>query len=243
MTEEIEGGAPPVSALGDQELFDAAVGGDEQAMEEWYRRYPGRELPVSGLLPKTHTLAELEAMSRKEQGVALYLQTRGRKLTPDEKRMVGSLKSLTTIRKTRIVELSAQGFSVPEISTMMHTAVSHVRRVLNDALKQAAGESTEILRQRTTKRLDRLLQAAWPWALGLAPGQEGKPDWEAMAKCLEIERDRRRLLGLDAPEKIDVRVLVQQIAEVRGYSPEQTEQAVTFVERMLREMRGTLGTG
>lgn len=236
------GGVGPRSAAEEQEIFDRAVAGDEQAIEEWYRRYPGRELPVSGLLPKTWTLAELEAMSRREAGETLYLKARGRKLSSDEKRMLTSLRNVTTIRRARIVELAAQGFSQPEIARLVHTSKGNVSTVIATALKNPAGESTELLRQQTTKRLDRLLQAAWPWALGLAPGQEGKPDWEAMAKCLEIERDRRRMLGLDAPEKIDVRMLVHQIAEVRGYSPEQTEQAVSFVEGMLREMRGVLGT-
>lgn len=110
------------------------------------------------------------------------------------------------------------------------------------ALDRTTALAADEMRDFTINRLDQLLTSVWPYALGIHPsqmqnGRPGKPDMVAVDKVLSIEAQRARILGLNAPEKIDVRALIAELAAPEGLTDDEQRDAVEFVERHLKASR------
>ena len=75
-------------------------------------------------------------------------------------------------------------------------------------------EPAERVRHMELQRLERLLQAYWPQAI-----RKRKPDINAAKMVLDILSRRARMLGLDAPVKLDITDLVREIALAAGLDP------------------------
>lgn len=113
------------------------------------------------------------------------------------------------------------GWSTIEIAQELEL---HVRTV-DDHLRKARQDmdATRYLEGHVNLSLDRC-ELLWKWAYPMAKsGDDGKPDREWINTLLRIEESKRKLLGLDAPKKVDVRVGVRQWAEDNGFDPDDVE--------------------
>ena len=97
-----------------------------------------------------------------------------------------------------------------------------MQRVLLRVIAEPAKE----VRGQELARLDRLMQTHWPAAV------EG--NHMATGVVLQIMDRRMRLLGLDAPQRIDITGWIRQLAEREGLDP---DQAVRDAEAFVREGR------
>ena len=90
-------------------------------------------------------------------------------------------------------------------------------------LTEYAVEPATQLRDMEVARLDRLLAAHW--------GKATKGDVNATRMVLTIMDRRAKLLGLDAPQKLDVTGWIREMAEAEGIDP---DQAVRDAESIVR---------
>jgi len=118
-------------------------------------------------------------------------------------------------RAVQALNLRLAGASYRSIGTELHvsyqTAYTDVQRMLRETMQ----EPTDELRQAELARLDRLLLSLWPLATRTAMSPLG-PDYRAVDAALRIMERRARLLGLDAPAKIDLTQWVREFAEKHG---------------------------
>jgi hypothetical protein len=128
-------------------------------------------------------------------------------------------------RRAQIFEYVKAGASYRDIGRRF--AVSHVtiardvQRIL-EALQRTAIHDIELYRQLELVRLDQLLQGVWPAAV--------VGNLAAVSLALRIAERRARLLGLDAPAKLDIEARVRAIATQEGLD---ADQVMREVERLL----------
>jgi hypothetical protein len=124
-------------------------------------------------------------------------------------------------RRAQIFEYVKAGSSYRDIGRkfgVSHvTIVRDVRRTL-EALQRTAIHDLELYRQLELVRLDQLLQGVWVAAV------EGNPG--AVALALRILERRAKLLGLDAPTKIDIEARVRAIASQEGLDADEVMHEV-----------------
>ena len=111
----------------------------------------------------------------------------------------------TLIRSQEALRLRLQGRSLREISVEMGISHTHVARLYRHALDMAAADLTEEAKHAVVLELRRL-DALWDINFRRATNleldiseQQGATD-----KCLKIVRQRCRMLGLEAPQRIDL---------------------------------------
>lgn len=134
---------------------------------------------------------------------------------------------------SQAVRMRSAGASYPEIARAMGwrtptTAYNAVKRMLDETRM----ETVDQLRDVEGNRLDRLLMAWYPLAIGTG-GYAPNP--RAAEIVLRIIDRRVRLYGLNAPEKIDITATIRQMAERDGLDP---EQAVHEAEDIIRSIGG-----
>lgn len=140
-------------------------------------------------------------------------------------------------RDAQAVQLRLAGWTYSAIAERLgyrdkRRAYEAIDRVLHRTIQEPADD----LRAQTIARLDRMLVAIWPFALGLDKSQEPErvPSLDAVDRVLNIERTRARLLGLNVAEKVPLREVMDRIAEVRGYDADEKKAATEFVENYLK---------
>lgn len=107
-----------------------------------------------------------------------------------------------------------------------------VRTAFNDVqymLTELAREPAENVRALELERLDRLMIPLFARATRAEDGR--LPDYQAIDRILKIMDRRAKLLGLDAPQKIDITSYIREQAIAEGYDP---DEAVRDVEEFLR---------
>lgn len=117
------------------------------------------------------------------------------------------------IRRAQAVKLRIQGATFAEIAQTFDPPMteSGARRLVLDALDGFRPENVEELRKLEQQRLDRLIFAVWAKAL--------RGDTQAVLSVLRIMERRAKLLGLDAPTKIDWRDSAAETAKALGLDP------------------------
>lgn len=120
-------------------------------------------------------------------------------------------------RQAEALRLKKEGYSYPEIARKIgyktHVgAMKAVKRGLEKLVQQPAEEYLKL----SLLRLDDARRALW-WKV-----QAG--DVPAILALLKIEEREAKLLGLDAPAKIDIEHRIRQIAEEAGLDPEEAVQ-------------------
>jgi hypothetical protein len=125
-------------------------------------------------------------------------------------------RAKTAQRRTQAIGLALAGLSWDAIADKLgYSSRQAAHKDVQRALAQAVAEQTsaaEELRMVELMRLDRLQAAAWPKAL--------TGDLKAIETCLKIITERRKLLGLDAPAKLEVITLDAVDAEIRRLEAE-----------------------
>lgn len=137
----------------------------------------------------------------------------------------------TAERDAQACELRAQGYSYQRIAAALrYTDRSLARRAVERALAATVRDSADTLREIELQRLDAMWQQAWqvlyedhPFVSGgrivydPATGQplvDDGPVLAAIDRLLKISERRAKLLGLDAPTKVETITLDQVDAEI-----------------------------
>jgi DNA-binding CsgD family transcriptional regulator len=106
-------------------------------------------------------------------------------------------------RERVAVELRVQGYSYAEIGDRLGVSRKMASRIVNRAMDRVLREPVGQLIDLELARLDALWQAMWPRALrGSARHAE---------VCVRICERRARLLGLDQPAKLEMRMSVEEV--------------------------------
>lgn len=146
------------------------------------------------------------------------------------------------IRDRRIIQDRRSGKSIDDIADAYSLAPQTISKIINTRLAQTIRlRDTEIdlLRQQELERLDAVQQAAWPLAM------DGHID---SLKIVMNAVDRRcKLLGLDAPQQLEVISIGAIEAEMRridaqlqlAQNPEWIDGEVVEDDEVSRELAGS----
>lgn len=105
-------------------------------------------------------------------------------------------------------------------------------------LKRTETPPADEVRALALERLDRILFAVWKRALDIHDPQQ----LECIDRVLKIEQRRAKLLGLDAPDKIDIEWRIRLMARSLGFDESEENAAVQEAERYIREGQGRHAT-
>lgn len=115
-------------------------------------------------------------------------------------------------KKRRILEMALAGIPLKQIADTLGyrntaTVADILRRLVDQSMSIDAG-ALEELRKTELSRLDRLQQAHWMNAL--------RGDHRSTDMCLKIIDRRSRLLGLDAPQRVEATVSTDLDREIES---------------------------
>lgn len=131
-------------------------------------------------------------------------------------------------RQRQALELRRAGHSFPTIARHLgYRAASGAYAAVLAGLRATLREPADALRELEAQRCDQLQAAVWPAAL------QGEP--RAVLACLKVMERRARLLGLDAPQLVDIRLRLRVLAESLGLDP---DAAIAEAERLVRQPPG-----
>lgn len=143
-------------------------------------------------------------------------------------------------RDAQAVELRGAGYTFSTIAERLgYPNARRAHEGVSRALDRTVSEPAESLRMETVYRLDRMLVAIWPLALGLHESQAATgriPSLDAIDRVVNIERTRAKLLGLNAREKVSLREVIDRIAEERGYDADEKAAALEYVDNYYRSL-------
>ena len=151
-------------------------------------------------------------------------------------------------RDQQAISLRLGGASYPQIAEqskgweMSYVDAGHARKMIIGELRKLGAPDADELRELELVRLDRLQMRWWAVVFSDQAGHNERRD--ATDKVLSIMKRRADLCGLDAPKKLDVRMLVSYLTEKIDLMPlpraravvriltedgEETEQAVALL--------------
>jgi hypothetical protein len=124
------------------------------------------------------------------------------------------------------LDLRIAGHSYAEIADVMAVSIPTAHQYVNEAIERMTAEEVrhaEVARSMMLLRLHALLAAQWKKAL--------HGDVNATASCLRIMEREARLLGLDAPQRVDITARIRQMAIEEGLDP---DEAVEEARRIIK---------
>lgn len=126
------------------------------------------------------------------------------------------------------------------VETVREAAFNYLRH-LND--QESA--DTELERRMQLEQLDQMIRALTPDATGrnnrgASTGEEVK--YEAVDRMIKLLAAKSKLMGLDAPKKIDLEIRLQQLAVSAGYDYDELKEIATEVFTEYERSRA-LGSG
>ena len=143
-------------------------------------------------------------------------------------------KSVTAIERQRqALEYRKAGMGFEQIAGHLgYRDASGAYRAVRRALKATIQQSAEEVRDLEVARLDAMLLALWP----RAANPKG-PDLLAIDRALKIMARRAALLGLDAPAKIDIRHVINEVATEYGLEQSEADQLFADVTQHLAKVK------
>lgn len=129
-------------------------------------------------------------------------------------------------RALQALDLRLAGASYRAIGETLHISHTQAQRDVSMMLHELASEPANKVREAELGRLDRLLLAHWPKAI--------LGDHKATGTVLSIMDRRAKLLGLDAPQRIDITNWIRGMAVAEGLDP---DQAVRDADAIVREAK------
>jgi hypothetical protein len=128
-------------------------------------------------------------------------------------------------RHRQALELRKEGLTFEAIAQRLgYGSVSSAFRAVQRTLRRTLQEPADELRKLELERLDALWENLWD--------QRHKP--HVVDRLLAIMERRAKLLGLDAPSKIDITHRLREIAAAEGLDP---GEVVREAERITRASR------
>ena len=111
------------------------------------------------------------------------------------------------IRQRTALGLYMAGYNYAEIGRELGLEQSTIRRYIRDLIQESSIEIADEIRDVELARMARLDRTFWPMAL--------KGDHKAARIVLETMQRRAKMLGLDAPKKIEFRdVAMEELAKM-----------------------------
>ena len=98
-------------------------------------------------------------------------------------------------RRSRAVDLRREGLTLMEVANELGVSVYTAWNDIQTAVRDIPKEEADLLRRQEADRLDNLQRAVWDDAIA--------GDLHAVDRVLKIIERRCRLLGLDAPTRIE----------------------------------------
>ena len=126
-------------------------------------------------------------------------------------------------RRLLVLEARMRGATFREIAKQLGVPRTTVHRDYHQAIARWVTPLAEEARDLELARLDRLQHSRWQKAL------DG--DDAALDRVLKIMAQRRALLGLDEPAKIDITSMVERVAEEAGID---AQQALRDADEIIR---------
>lgn len=115
-----------------------------------------------------------------------------------------------------------------EIAAEMGVAIQTAHEYVHAAIERMSADEVrhaDVARQMHLLRLDALLAAQWPRAM--------QGDVTAAVTCLRIMEREAKLLGLDAPVKVDVEHRLRALATEHGLDPDEAVEEVRAIMKAL----------
>ena len=131
------------------------------------------------------------------------------------------------IHGVQALDMRLGGASYRRISKALGVPLATAHRHVQRMMREYAAEPATQLRDMEVARLDRLLMGHWGKAIG--------GDVNATRTVLSIMDRRAKLLGLDAPARIDLTAWIREMAIAEGLDP---DQAVRDAESIVRRSGG-----
>lgn len=130
-------------------------------------------------------------------------------------------------KKRQALELRKAGATYAAIAAALgYESTSSAYKAVMTAIRAIYREPAEEVRELEIARCDEMLRALWP---GVMAG-----DAKKVNAALRVMERRSKYLGLDAPQKVDVRHMIEELAREAGLSEEDTAAAVAEAERIAR---------
>ena len=111
-------------------------------------------------------------------------------------------------KRKRALELRMQGLTYREIGAAMGCSTNQACAMVSKIIKDRAAEIDDLVRQQSDlslMRLDSMVKALWPKA--------SAGDTDAVQALIRVEERRSKLLGLDAPQRIQADVDLHSLPE------------------------------
>jgi hypothetical protein len=155
---------------------------------------------------------------------------RAGRMTEDERqrfRML-ALPPAEGSRKRRALELRAAGMPYQDIGDELGIDRTTAAHYVAEALERFLGEEVrcaDAARQLHLARLEDLLSVRWDKAM--------RGDATAAMACLKILERQAKLLGLDAPQRVDIAPRLRLLAEQEGLDPDEViAEARAIIKRL-----------
>lgn len=120
-------------------------------------------------------------------------------------------------RRVQALDLRLAGATYRDISSRLGVTVAQSYKDVQQALRDYCQDTAEEVRDQELARLDRLMLAHWQRALN--------GDHKSTATVLSIMDRRAKILGLDAPAKVDITMYIRQKALEEGLDPDEAVRA------------------
>ena len=133
-------------------------------------------------------------------------------------------------RQKQALELRIAGYGYEAIADKLgYKSTAGAYDAIKSALKRTLQEPADAVRELELKRLDAMMAGIW---VSVRNG-----NLQAIDRALKIMARRAEYLGLDAPAKIDISVLVKQAAEQLGLTDEERAELAADVTAFIAEQK------
>ena len=133
-------------------------------------------------------------------------------------------------RQRKALELRKAGHGYQAIADSLgYDGPSGAYQAIRSALKKTLQEPADEVRALELTRLDHMLKNIWQAV--------SRGEYLAIDRALKIMARRAEYLGLDAPAKIDISVLVKQAAEQLGLTDEERAELAADVTAFIAEQK------
>ena len=142
-----------------------------------------------------------------------------------------SIEYILSMEKSRqALELRKAGCDYRTIADRVgYAGPSAAHKAVMRALKLTVREPAEEVRELEQSRLDQMLLALWP--------RVRQGDDQAIDRAIKIMDRRARLLGLDAPIRVNMKYIVDDVAEDEDLTDEEKASLRRFMDRVGADRR------
>ncbi len=151
----------------------------------------------------------------------------------------------TAAAKKESFELRRRGLPYSEIADLLGVPEATARHYVKEKLRSIQDDEladTELARRMQLEQLEEMIRAIHAPATGRhQDGSYGAPILEAMDRMMKLLAQKAKLLGLDAPQRVDITHRLQLMADESGYDIEELEELAAQVLKELHDQGALRG--